>query len=220
MKEAVIIKIAAENYKTASEAKAKMVEENPSYTFRGMRAEPKDGSWIAMFEKQAGPFGEDVKMDTSATPDVYGDSDELDVDAPVPSDDLDLDEGSDDMTSLLSEIRDVMADLRDAINGMNGEDHSEPDGDEGLGLEDLEDVSLDDEYSPDEVLDESSGKFASSPDAFTKKLYRDKEKGVTLKQARSELLREFKGYAIQNLEETETQFVATLSPRNRNKKKR
>lgn len=227
MKEAVIIKIAADKY-SASEAKEKMVKENPNYQFRGIRPQPVDGFWTAMFEKRANPFPSvDDSMDTSATPDVYGDSDELDVDAPTPGDDLDMgdDDGdSDDIKSVLADLKDTLMQLKDAIADMNG-DHSEPDGDEDGGLDlDGDDVSFDDPLSSDEVDDSpSSGKFiAKAP----KKLYRPKEAGVGIRQARSELLREmsqdkqYRNYRIASLEDVGTRFEAVLELKRPNKKRR
>jgi len=225
MKEAVIIKIAADKY-SASEAKEKMVKENPKYQFRGIRPQPVDGFWTAMFEKRANPFppSDDV-MDTTDTSDAYGDSEELDIDAPVPSDDLDAEmgEGEDDIKTVLADLKDTLMQLKDAIADMNG-DHSEPDGDEGLDLDGDDDVSFDDPLSADEVDDApSSGKFiAKAP----KKLYRPKEAGVGIRQARSELLREmsqdkqYRNYRIASLEDVGTRFEAVLELKRPNKKRR
>lgn len=227
MKEAVIIKIAANKY-SSDQAKAQMIKENPGFTYRGMRSEPIDGFWTAMFEKQANPFPSlDDTMDTTNTSDSYGDSGELDVDAPTPSDEFgDEDDmgGEDDIKSVLADLKDTIMQLKDAVESMNGgDDHSEPDGDE-LDMDFDDDVSFDDGPSADEVDDApSQGKFvAKAP----KKLYRPKEAGIGIRQARSELLREmsqmkeYRNYRIASLEDVGNRFEATLELKRPSKKRR
>lgn len=220
MKNAVIIKLAAKGF-SLTEAKNKMVADNPEYAFRGIRPQPQDGAWIAYFEKQAAPFPAEEKMDTTATPEVYGDEEDLNLDPPTPSDDLDLDPDKDgdvdDTASLLKEIRDVVSELRDAVSALKSDVKDESD--------DLGDLPLGDDDLSEEIVDfedphhEEEGKFIAKAPV---KLYRPKEANLTKEQAKSELIRainvkspnnelaQYRSYRIASFEDQGDSFVATL----------
>lgn len=231
--ETVIVRVSAAQIPSAAQAKKTMISENPEYQFRGLRPRPIRGEWVGLMEKKA--FGSmppvhDV-MDTTNTVDTYPGPGDTDLDDMSPLDDAAGAPAPEGDT--LSQIKDMLSQISDMVSQLTGDDGGDDDGDDFGGDDSDWDDDDDDSFDPDGDGDDDSSEEdntdedydapSKNKNPFTSsnvrpqyvKMTRPREEGMTVRQARAEVIRETASdreltrfYRLASVEENDNNFVA------------
>lgn len=212
-------------------AAAKMMIDYPDATLRGIQPEPVDGHWVGILEKKALSQYRDDNTDSAP---VGAGSSGFDHDIDTIGDDMnpmddmpDHDDEAEDADLIqelvggkLDEILDRLTELEDKLGGSGT-------GGVGGGFRGMgEEVEPDESPLEEDIMDQDRQQLKMKSNVQT--VYRDRQKGMTIKQARAELTKEarehpkFRNYEIVNVDVTPdgSQFEATLAPKQRRRRSR
>jgi len=221
-----IVRIPAEGLSKQAAA-AKMSIENPDNTLRGVRPEPVEGYWVALFEKSALSKFDDDNTDSAP---VGAGSSGFDHDQESLGDDTKTDFGGGEdgggMEVTLDQIMDKLLELEAVINPAAGGDDFGFDAEMTPGRFEGREFGGGDEGGLDDSLADTDRQQMQIR-ANTIKVTRERVEGMTVEQAKSELKKEasnhdkLRNYDIAEVDVTQdgTAFEATLVPKQRRRKR-